>query len=246
MATDSRPKINSKGNIREKVVLKPGFHLMDWIRLTSTQTSKKAVHNITHAELALHNSTYDCWMAYQGKVYNVTQYLPYHPGGEKKLFLGAGKDATDLFNKYHRWVNIDAILGKCFVGNLISVIEDDGKGEEEIDGVIKKEGEESISKKEMKEIGTIKEEEEEEQNDDKDDDNKNIFKETKNGKATHTNDINLESLNIELKENNKNKKTEINEQTSNNNDDNKKVEKEQGETIFEFNASSTSENIESK
>jgi hypothetical protein len=24
-------------------------------------------------------------------------------------------------------VNIDAILGKCFVGNLISVIEDDGE-----------------------------------------------------------------------------------------------------------------------
>lgn len=32
---------------------------------------------------------------------------------------GAGKDCTDLFNKYHRWVNMDSILGKCLVGTLV-------------------------------------------------------------------------------------------------------------------------------
>ena len=43
----------------------------------------------------------------------------YHPGGVAKLMEGAGKDCTDLFNKYHRWVNMDSILGKCLVGTLI-------------------------------------------------------------------------------------------------------------------------------
>jgi hypothetical protein len=33
--------------------------------------------------------------------------------------LGAGKDCTDLFEKFHRWVNIDTILSKSLVGILI-------------------------------------------------------------------------------------------------------------------------------
>ena len=33
--------------------------------------------------------------------------------------LGAGKDCTDIFNRYHAWVNCDQILSKCLVGYLI-------------------------------------------------------------------------------------------------------------------------------
>ena len=33
---------------------------------------------------------------------------------------GAGKDSTDLFDKYHKWVNIASILTKCDVGILMS------------------------------------------------------------------------------------------------------------------------------
>ena len=32
--------------------------------------------------------------------------------------LGAGKDATALFNKYHRWVNVDMMMSSCLVGLL--------------------------------------------------------------------------------------------------------------------------------
>ena len=32
--------------------------------------------------------------------------------------LGAGKDATSLFDEYHAWVNIDQLLSKCYVGPL--------------------------------------------------------------------------------------------------------------------------------
>lgn len=38
----------------------------------------------------------DCWTLVNGRVYDVTNYIPYHPGG-KKIMLGAGKDATQLF-----------------------------------------------------------------------------------------------------------------------------------------------------
>jgi cytochrome b involved in lipid metabolism len=37
-------------------------------------------------------------MAVNGKVYNVTAYLPFHPGGEKEMMRGVGRDGTKLFS----------------------------------------------------------------------------------------------------------------------------------------------------
>jgi hypothetical protein len=70
--------------------------------------------------------------------------------------LGAGKDCTDLFNKYHRWVNIDSMLGKCLVGHLlpdekliISEADEEEEGEEgETEPSEKKIESEAICKKE--------------------------------------------------------------------------------------------------
>ena len=47
---------------------------------------------ITMDELAQHNTKEDCWQAYGGKIYNVTPYLKYHPGGIPQLMKAAGKD----------------------------------------------------------------------------------------------------------------------------------------------------------
>lgn len=68
--------------------------------------------------MAQHNTKFDCWTALNGKVYNITQYIDYHPGGVPKLMLAAGKDCTTLFNKYHAWVNYESMLSKCQVGVL--------------------------------------------------------------------------------------------------------------------------------
>eukprot|EP01035_Chromulina_nebulosa_P023238 gene23238-30120_t len=38
MATDTLPKTDKNGKVREKVQLKPGFHLTDWLRLTQQST----------------------------------------------------------------------------------------------------------------------------------------------------------------------------------------------------------------
>ena len=118
MASDTLPKFGSNGKVREKVHLKPGFHLVDWMRLMSVSGNSKGAKKVTLKELAEHSSEFDCWTAYNGKVYNITQYLHYHPGGVPKLLQGAGKDCTVLFNKYHRWVNIDSMLAKFIIGVL--------------------------------------------------------------------------------------------------------------------------------
>ena len=50
--------------------------------------------------LKTHNTKEDAWSAFQGKVYNITPYLLFHPGGEKELMRVAGRDGTKLFSEF--------------------------------------------------------------------------------------------------------------------------------------------------
>lgn len=84
---------------------------------------------VTPSQLKYHNGRKgrDAWSVYQGKVYNITPYLPFHPGGEGELMRGAAKDAEQLFMEVHPWVNWDNMLSECMVGILV------GAGEEKDD-----------------------------------------------------------------------------------------------------------------
>lgn len=46
-----------------------------------------------------HRSKDDAWTAINGKVYNITPYLDYHPGGVPELMRVAGRDGTKLFGE---------------------------------------------------------------------------------------------------------------------------------------------------
>jgi cytochrome b involved in lipid metabolism len=67
------------------------------------------------------------WSSYQGKVYNITPYLPFHPGGEPELMKAAGRDGGKLFMEVHPWVNWEGMMGSCLVGILVS--ESEGRSE---------------------------------------------------------------------------------------------------------------------
>ena len=56
---------------------------------------------MTEAEVAKHDQESDCWVILHGKVYDVTAFLPDHPGGKKAIMLFAGKDATEEFDMLH-------------------------------------------------------------------------------------------------------------------------------------------------
>ncbi|KAL4709029.1 hypothetical protein ACJJTC_005890 [Scirpophaga incertulas] len=95
---------------------------MDWIRLGNSGKDLTGVGGrmrpVSPQELATHNTQNDAWLAVRGRVYNITHYLPYHPGGPEELMKGAGIDATQLFDKVHPWVNFDSLLSKCLIGPL--------------------------------------------------------------------------------------------------------------------------------
>lgn len=46
-----------------------------------------------------HKSKENCWTVVDSLVYDVTEYIPHHPGG-KKIMLGAAKDASVMFRKF--------------------------------------------------------------------------------------------------------------------------------------------------
>lgn len=48
-------------------------------------------------ELASHNSQDNCWLAVNGKVYDVTKYIYTHPGGAGEIIKYCGQEATQAF-----------------------------------------------------------------------------------------------------------------------------------------------------
>ncbi|KAI2786915.1 Cytochrome b2 [Penicillium oxalicum] len=67
---------------------------------------------LTGAAVAEHNSKDSCWVIVHGKAYDVTEFLPEHPGGSKIILKYAGKDATEEFDPIHPPDTLDKYLDK--------------------------------------------------------------------------------------------------------------------------------------
>lgn len=64
-----------------------------------SDTSEAA--GITLTEVAEHNSVTDCWVAVDGKVYDLTEFASQHPGGEGNIAEICGTDGTSAFKGQH-------------------------------------------------------------------------------------------------------------------------------------------------
>lgn len=97
-----------------------GYTQMSWLRVPPPESARKRGRGaVTMSEVRQHRKADDAWTVVRGKVYDITPYMKFHPGGEKELMKGAGRDSSSLFNKYHPWVNVDFLLEKCFLGILV-------------------------------------------------------------------------------------------------------------------------------
>jgi cytochrome-b5 reductase len=108
---------------------------MDWMKLSNRLGRKLAGvrfkltgNRYTTEEVAAHDgkvggeegagSRGDMWTTIRGKVFNLSPYLPFHPGGARILASVAGKDGTLLFDQHHPYVQLDPMMTHCVVGML--------------------------------------------------------------------------------------------------------------------------------
>ncbi|EOA27879.1 hypothetical protein CARUB_v10024048mg [Capsella rubella] len=109
---------------RTKVPFEKGYSQMDWMKLTRTHPDLARLKGesnkrlIPMDEVKKHRSRDSMWTVLKGRVYNISPYMNFHPGGVDMLMKAVGRDGTLLFNKYHAWVNFDILLEKCLVGVL--------------------------------------------------------------------------------------------------------------------------------
>eukprot|EP01039_Chlorochromonas_danica_P004240 gene4240-4659_t len=71
------------------------------------------------SEVAKHNKRDDCWIVVEGLVYDVTKYIPQHPGGADNIVEYAGKDATTSFNSGQHPGYVQELLLGYKIGRLL-------------------------------------------------------------------------------------------------------------------------------
>ena len=62
--------------------------------MTESTIKKIPSPEYTRAEVALHKTPQDLWIIIDGKVYDVTNWIKHHPGGDLILKNSGGQDAT--------------------------------------------------------------------------------------------------------------------------------------------------------
>ena len=87
-------------------------------KLWMPEIPAKGTRRLTRGEVAKHNTQDDCWVIISGKVYDITDWAPHHPGGAGIARMYAGRDATAEFGDYHSSAAVAHMVHFC-VGSLV-------------------------------------------------------------------------------------------------------------------------------
>jgi cytochrome b involved in lipid metabolism len=68
--------------------------------VTKTELNLKTPPVFTLKDVAVHSTPTDCWVIVHGRVYDVSEFVPRHPGGSM-IHVKAGGDCSHLFDSYH-------------------------------------------------------------------------------------------------------------------------------------------------
>lgn len=89
----------------------PGTGTGGWMQPSTENRIENIKHEtsspqkqFTREEIEKHNKENDCWIVINGKVYDATSVLDWHPGGKAPIMAHAGKahaDTTEEFESIH-------------------------------------------------------------------------------------------------------------------------------------------------
>ena len=76
---------------------------------------------VTETELSNHDSESDCWIGHEGKVYDITDWLPKHPGSALVIspYCGTSDDFESSFIGQHGKSKVEKLMQEgIYKGNL--------------------------------------------------------------------------------------------------------------------------------
>lgn len=81
---------------------------------TANSSAGATSSSVSKEELAKHNSFGNCWISYKGRVYDITSFLPKHPGSAGAIlpYCGTANEFEQAFTAMH---------GTSKAGNLMKV-----------------------------------------------------------------------------------------------------------------------------
>ena len=108
--------------------------IASYIRLSSSNefildssSNEKDLEDLDSSKISLdilaeHNKESDCWVGYEGKVYDITSFLPKHPGSAAAIApnCGTSEEFTKSFTKKHGTSKVSMLMK---VGTLMGDFE---------------------------------------------------------------------------------------------------------------------------
>ncbi len=123
-ASQANKSLNSQGNIPSSADNEDNDGEDDdgQVPTANPGTTVNTTNNkVTTAELSKHNKESDCWVGYNNKVYDITTFLPNHPGSARTIspYCGTSAEFKKAFEAQHgiNKVNMLMRLG-VFIGDF--------------------------------------------------------------------------------------------------------------------------------
>ncbi|XP_022163404.1 cytochrome b5-like [Myzus persicae] len=79
-----------------------------------------SIHCYTPSTVSKHKGTCDAWISIHGNVYDITNFITVHPGGEEVLVEAAGTDATVCFDSIGHSDEAYKLMNDLKIGKLSS------------------------------------------------------------------------------------------------------------------------------
>ncbi len=130
--SEAKDSENANTKANAQVIISPAKNetnnttLQDTINATKNDTASTPEvpkkEGVTASELATHNAEKDCWVGYLGGVYDLTKYLPMHPGGVTRIskHCGTSTEFEKAFKTQHGTSKVALLkLMGTYKGDLI-------------------------------------------------------------------------------------------------------------------------------